>query len=269
MRYYDSVGLAEGAFIGAAVTSGVGLFLSATLCRAVSDELVRSFEPLPSGLDEYLQTPLNPRPGDYPWEPKPEDKLISIRISDDFWLHHLLRTRSGIYRPRQAMDGDFMIEIVDRAYVFVGPSGHDPAPLCRIKEWERGEDQAYVQSLAAELPGRYGTPAADKRLREIEAEFENARRNAVGTLRINFSLAIRNAFDAIHEHRLAKGSKFDWSASAKPTPGRYDGCTPDGYPLDPEHPWNKQLPPAERAKRLAEIEAYIAQLDAEREGRQP
>jgi hypothetical protein len=40
-------------------------------------------------------------------------------------------------------------------------------------------------------------------------------------------------------------------------PGRYDGCDAEGYPLDPEHPWNKDLPPLERAKRLLEIEEYI------------
>jgi hypothetical protein len=40
--------------------------------------------------------------------------------------------------------------------------------------------------------------------------------------------------------------------------GRYDGCDVNGMPLDPAHPWNANLPPLERAKRLVEIEEYLA-----------
>lgn len=41
--------------------------------------------------------------------------------------------------------------------------------------------------------------------------------------------------------------------------GRYAGCDFQGLPLDPDHPWNANLPPERRAKRLAEIEAFIAE----------
>lgn len=44
---------------------------------------------------------------------------------------------------------------------------------------------------------------------------------------------------------------------------RYRGCDLEGKPLDPNHPWNRGLPPLERAKRLVEIEEYIAKLEAE------
>lgn len=43
---------------------------------------------------------------------------------------------------------------------------------------------------------------------------------------------------------------------------RYRGCDLYGKPLDPNHPWNRDLPPLERAKRLVEIEEYIAALEA-------
>lgn len=43
---------------------------------------------------------------------------------------------------------------------------------------------------------------------------------------------------------------------------RYRGCDLEGRPLDPNHPWNRDLPPLERAKRLVEIEEYIAGLEA-------
>lgn len=45
---------------------------------------------------------------------------------------------------------------------------------------------------------------------------------------------------------------------------RYRGCDLEGKPLDPNHPWNRDLPPLERAKRLVEIEEYIAALEAKR-----
>lgn len=49
--------------------------------------------------------------------------------------------------------------------------------------------------------------------------------------------------------------------------GRYDGSDEQGLPLDPAHPWNRNLPPLERAKRLLEIEEYIAKREeAERDG---
>lgn len=41
-------------------------------------------------------------------------------------------------------------------------------------------------------------------------------------------------------------------------PGRYDGCDANGYPLDPNHPWNKNKSPLEYARRLVEIEEFIA-----------
>lgn len=43
---------------------------------------------------------------------------------------------------------------------------------------------------------------------------------------------------------------------------RYRGCDLQGYPLDPNHPWNKELSPAEREIRLAEIEAYVTAREA-------
>lgn len=44
--------------------------------------------------------------------------------------------------------------------------------------------------------------------------------------------------------------------------GRYDGVDDHGLPLDPAHPTNRDLPPLDRAKRLLEIEEYIAAREA-------
>lgn len=38
---------------------------------------------------------------------------------------------------------------------------------------------------------------------------------------------------------------------------RYKGCDIDGYPLDPAHPWNAELPAAEQAQRHREISDHI------------
>ncbi|BBE74560.1 hypothetical protein [Oharaeibacter diazotrophicus] len=43
--------------------------------------------------------------------------------------------------------------------------------------------------------------------------------------------------------------------------GRYEGCDDNGRPLDPSHPWNANLPPLQRAKRMVEIEEYIIERD--------
>ena len=49
---------------------------------------------------------------------------------------------------------------------------------------------------------------------------------------------------------------------------RYRGCDESGLPLDPDHPWNKNLPPPERARRLEEIEEYLAKLEAGIKGKE-
>lgn len=45
-------------------------------------------------------------------------------------------------------------------------------------------------------------------------------------------------------------------------PEKYRGFDFNGFPLDPKHPWNTALPPDERARRLIEIEEYIAAREA-------
>jgi hypothetical protein len=38
---------------------------------------------------------------------------------------------------------------------------------------------------------------------------------------------------------------------------RYDGCDEQGYPLEPNHPWNQEGSPEDQLKRRAEIEQYV------------
>jgi hypothetical protein len=109
-----------------------------------------------------------------------------------------------------------VVEIVDRKYVFEPTlagfkipihspvSGIVPAtPAYRISGWGRGTD-AVISDVSREVP-TYDFQQDEESAaiyRQIETEFLNARQNAVGTIRVNVSLAVRNAFDAVNDHRL-------------------------------------------------------------------
>lgn len=267
-RLWNTNGLAQAALTGAFFNVGFELFPSARLSGLIFDELSPRYGSIPSNLQTYWQD--RNFKSDYPEFPWcPSDMFHDVR--DDFWLHHYLMKLTKAYTPRRHMRGDLCIEIADRQYVFLNGlrdfnirslNGTEVEPSYRIRGLERGGD-AIILTIPDEVGLPYGHPDVSARYAEIEAEFLAARENAVGILTVNIALAIRNAFDAVHEHRLATGAQFDWSATIKPKPGRYDGCDADGWPLDPNHPSNRDLPPEERAKRRAEIKAYIDARDKE------
>jgi hypothetical protein len=202
----------------------------------------------------------------------------SADLRDDFWLHRAI-CRSEAYVPAAAADHDFLIEIADRSYVL---SGHinlrsstvlgasEMRSAYRISNWERGAENATINHSCDEIylsRENNAAEAAAERKRElaVEQEFQAARRNAVGLIRINISLAIRNTLDRINTYREEAGLDFNWQTTIKPPPSRYAGCDDEGWPLDPEHRANKDLPPLDRAKRLVEIEEYIAKRDEKKD----
>jgi len=264
VAFYNAGGLAHWALVGGLYGGSVPLLASARLAAAIAEELGAAYGRLPSNIGVYLQAPFNPTPSRYPWPKGPHDKLLSEDSSYDFWVHHFLRTQTDIYKPGNALHGDFFIEVVNREYVFTSfdcqgklkvysPFGirSEVSADYRIVGWQRGSDDVEVHHLIEELPASWvdSDPEAMAKGRALEDEFHAARDNAVSVLRVNVSLAIRNAFDAIHEHRVRTGAKFDWAATAAPSRGRYAAVDDDGWSLDPEHPDNKNLPPVERAKR--------------------
>jgi hypothetical protein len=271
---YDQGGLRHAALIGVFRNDGLPLLVAAQLAQEIKNELGSRYSALPSNLFGFCE-------GRYfPWKRDEEKKYgSSIHNGGDFLLHHLLLT-TDVYKRNTAIRGDFYFEIVNRQYVFMGVLGSpklispfddntaDVESIYRIVGWDRGSDAlgVTVRPMYDEFNEGWherGTAAADHAKR-IEQEFFAARANAVSHLTINISLAIRNAFDALHDYRIDRKSSFDWSATIKPPPGRYDGCDLKGYPLDPQHPWNCDLSPAKRKKRFAEIEAYINARDAKR-----
>ena len=279
-KYWDQFGLGEVAMLGALHKSSVELLMAARLAKAILDDFTSFRGYLPSRLSDYIRSrSLNPKLPNYPFDLTGDEVL---RIDDDFWLHHYLRTRTDVYRPGVAIDGDMVLEIADRKYVFSGFAwetkvstlssygGYTDKPVAveyEIVDWERGA-AATVRSFFHDINPDFSVdPDSRKTAREREIEWFAARKNAVSLVRLNLSLAIRNAFDAIHDHRIATGASFDWTATARPPLSRYAGCDDQGYPLDPDHPWNRDLPPLERAKRLVEIEEIINRREAEREAR--
>jgi hypothetical protein len=265
-RLFDSFGLAHFALIGALHRGGVELLVAARLADAVAEELGAAYGDLRPNLERYLERPLNASAPNYPWPTGPGPGLAGD-VRDDFWLHHHLRIGAPAYRPGQALDGDLVLHIVDRTYVYLDVD-HDKA---QTSEPPQAQYRIYDWGPAAEVRPYYlDGPALDRRdaearaeSRRLEEEFVQAWWNATARLRINLSLAIRNALDAVFDDRDRRLDAFDWTATAKPPPGRYAGCDLEGRPLDPDHPWNQDLEPAARAARLAEIEAYIAERDAD------
>lgn len=205
----DTRGLKWVAVIGAFVAGGVELLLAARLVAAFADDLEAAYGEIPSNLvtayrkaDQTERAALRDRDSDGEW----------IDIRDDFWMHHVLATCAKSYEPGKALTCDFVFEIVDRQFGFIGTKGlktlaeSGPAtetyPALRIIGWDKG-GAAQIAWIAEEA-GNLSTPEAQRRYTEIEMEYQRARENAVGLLRINASLAIRNALDAIHAHRQGR-----------------------------------------------------------------
>lgn len=153
-RAYNTEALKRAAITGAIYGGGIDLLPAARLGALAADDLANAYYTVPSKLDVYLDRPLNPRSGEYPWENYPDDERMRADLRDDFWLHYLLRSRTSIYRPGIALACDVMVDIADRQYI-------------------------YARNTAS------------------------VRRNAVALVRINISLAVRNALDRLYEHRLA------------------------------------------------------------------
>jgi hypothetical protein len=276
---WDTNGFKHGALIGAFVGANIPVLAAARLARAVNTEIRQRYYVLRSNLERYLEKDHNPKHPWHPFDKSVEESLGCKLPSEDeaFWLHHLL-SGTDIYRRNEAMPGDFCIEIADKTYVYLTCVGALPAlspftgeksyldPNWRIVGWDRGNEEPAIHHIMDELQKDYweqGTPAWHH-ARAVEEEYLHAHRNAVSLVRINISAAIRKAFDRLHDHRSTGKATVDFSTTIKVPPGRYHGCDIHGYPLDPQHPYNRDLPPAQRRKRLAEIEAYIDERDAKR-----
>lgn len=275
---WNTHGFKHWALIGSFVGANMPLVAAARLGREVNRELSARYYTLRSNLERYLEKDRNPKHPFHPFDKAKEGGLGCRLPSEDeaFWLHHLLST-TDIYRRNEALAGDFCIEIADKQYVYItcidalaatSPFGNEKSyldPQWRIVGWERGNDEAYIRPITDELEKGYWEPGTDawRAAAAIEREFLDAHKNAVSIVRINISLAIRRAFDRLADYRADSKIPVDLTSTIRPPPGRYDGFFPDGWPVDPAHPSNRDLPPKARVKRLAKIEAYVNKREAE------
>ena len=191
--FWRTPGLGLIAVIGAFNRAGVELVVAARLAKSISDEFELVYGRMFSRLDSYIMVIRSraDRCSDaFSWLTENEEVY-----TDDYWLHHFLRTRTDLYRKNTAFDDDVKFEIVDRAFVFRRAALPKPSPWCRIVAWEKG-DNIVIMHTHDEVD-----PSNLEDTDRLEEEYADAYKNAVGLLKVNISLAIRNALDAVHEHR--------------------------------------------------------------------
>lgn len=213
-RSYDSAGLAHAALAGALHLAGFELLVSARLAAAFADDYGASHGRLPSNLNAFVRGELNPHKK-LPWGETPKD--LPLDFEQDYWLHYLLRNRSSVYQRGIAIRGDCMIEIADHAFVLTHTLG-----LEKIKVFSPVSREGLSASPDYRIIGR-GTsarivavheeidsldfqidPKSTEKMRQLEHEYLNSRKDAVTVVRINLSLAIRNAFDRLQDDRERK-----------------------------------------------------------------
>ncbi|WP_090301884.1 hypothetical protein [Ensifer sp. YR511] len=222
-RYWDQFGIGEMALTGALIRAGAELFTAARLSHVILDDFTSARGRLPSRLDMFLDKDYNDLHPKFPWT---ADAAEGNWADDDFWLHRTLRLYSDVYLPDTRLNGDMILEIADRRYVFtrivyfgripnlgrVQPwgitDGNEPDVEYEIVGWERGREASLRHfSDLVDLSSMMDDPEKKTAAKELEDAWLKARRNALGLLRVNVSLAIRTAFDAIHESRAGDQSR--------------------------------------------------------------
>ncbi len=206
-RLYNSVGLAHAALIGATHLAGFELLVAARLAFVVAEDESHNHGKLLSNLAAYLQRPYNPRPGYRPWG-------AALDIDDDFVIHGSLLASVIDYRRGVALTGDMIIDIADHEYVlteYAGPrqvkvfspvlkEGMPASPDYRIVG--RGSGASIIPIVdEVDTMDFTANPASAARYKAIQKDYLVARENAVARVRINVSLAIRNAFDRVRDDR--------------------------------------------------------------------
>jgi hypothetical protein len=180
--------------IGAFMGTGLPLFTSGRLAKAILDEFNQYDGEAPSGLS-YLARDLS----------REAMKMLPQRANDtnDYHYHFALIRHPSVYSKGKALGSDVIIEIVDSRIVFIN-SRQFPKPdlVGWIDGLGRGSDARIIHVTeklgAIDDEENHGWRAENERL---QAEALVERENAVARTLTNISLAIRNALDRITEHR--------------------------------------------------------------------
>jgi hypothetical protein len=181
--------------VGAFVSAGAPMLVAGRL----AEKLLWSFNQvdgeMPSGLSD-MAIALNGTPRSLPDD----------RQSNDYWYHRDLYHRPAFYKAGEVYRSDQYVEIADREHVYLATKiglkrsdALDPAFPETIYEgwiegWGRGTEPRF-NSLAELSEG-------DRE--NVMARAVSARKNVVGLLTINASLAIRNGLDRLAAYREGK-----------------------------------------------------------------
>lgn len=181
------------AVIGAFINSGVPLFLAARISRIILNEFNQVDGEAPSGLSHLVLSVRN-------------DEILKKRSTDnDYWYHLALYRNPAVYDGHRGLSqpSDAIIHIADRRLISIStPNFPQPSVVGWIEQWERGSN-ARVKYITDVI----GAPDPEKleewqpKIDNLDREARSVQVNAVGRLRINASLAIRNALDRVQGHR--------------------------------------------------------------------
>jgi len=183
------------ATIGAFMASGLPLMTAAGMSKTIIEMRFNQSDcERLSGVSTLLHCSSNSAFGDFP----------SV---NDYWIHFGLH-RQGIRTGQEKLRSDALIEIVDRHYVFIRSEllstlnpvlmGQEEASLVGwLEEWGRGAEPRLIHIGLGNV-----------KYRQIYTEAQAARVNAVGTMTVNISLAIRRALDRLADHRERPRTRF-------------------------------------------------------------
>jgi hypothetical protein len=184
--------------IGAFVSAGAPILVAGRVVEKLLWGLNQPDGEMPSGLVD-----LDYKLGSAAF---PADRELS-----DYWRHRAALSRPDVYRPGDAWDRDFRIEIVDREHVFTFGGtfkSSDRTYEGRVEGWHRG-GEVFFYSIAETSAAPSFTTDADwlehnKAQERLQEASKSLLANAVGLLTINASLAIRNGLDRLADHRAGR-----------------------------------------------------------------
>ncbi|MFI0843530.1 hypothetical protein [Mesorhizobium sp. IMUNJ 23232] len=174
--------LKRGCAIGAFVSAGVPMLVAGRVTNKLLWALNQTDGEFPSRLVDF-DNDLGPAAF-------PRDRGMS-----DYWRHRALLTRPDLYRPGEAFESDYRVEIAEREHVFTFGGVIEPDKWNyegRIEGWARGSDVGF-HSLAETTSEWRGADDQDR----LNEATKSLRLNAVGILTVNLSLAIRNGLDRL------------------------------------------------------------------------
>lgn len=199
-RLWNIRGIKHMALIGAVHAAGTEMLLAARLIQVAAKQIEEkeAYGRIPARLDDYWR-----KIGTSPTL----EEVPSADEGDNDWQYHLwLRGFPHAYTPRVGQKYDWRIVVAGRRYLYTGTGmkvagseefdGYEP--VARVDAWDRGQDATVSAVEYENIDGQLVLPL------ELKNEYISGRRDAVGIIIANASLAIRLAMDKIADFRLGR-----------------------------------------------------------------